>query len=65
MAKGMRNQVGKTVVRAPMGSVLMASPSSASLPTSSVPAMMRMTQGRAAPVVVQPTTPTVEALRGR
>ena len=64
-AKGTRNHAGRIVVRAPMGSVLMAWPSSASEPTRRMPKKTSTTQGSADPSVVQPMTPAVEALRGR
>ena len=64
-AKGMRNQVGRMVASAPMGSESMAVPRAASDPTSMVPAMTRTTQGREEPKAVQPMTPGVEAVRGR
>ena len=65
-AKGMRNQVGSSVVSAPIGSSPMALDSDSSAePTRRIPKKTRMTVGSAAPTVVQPTTPRVEAARGR
>ncbi len=65
-AKGMRNQVGSSVVSAPIGSLPMASERDSSAePTRRMPKKTRTTVGSAAPSVVQPTTPRVEAARGR
>ena len=65
-AKGMRNQVGRIVVSAPMGSSPIASESASKLePTSRTPKNTRTTVGSAAPKVVHPTTPLVDAVRGR
>jgi hypothetical protein len=62
---GTRNQVGRIVPSAPIGSAPMAADSSASEPASSRPVSSRTTGARAPPNVVQPTTPRVEAWRGR
>ena len=65
-AKGMRNQVGSSVVSAPIGSPPIASDRDSSAePTRRIPKKTRMTVGSAAPTVVHPTTPFVEASRGR
>ena len=65
-AKGTRNQVGSSVVSAPIGSLPIASErDSFAEPTRRMPKKTRMTVGSAAPSVVHPTTPRVEAARGR
>ena len=62
----MRNHVGSSVVSAPIGSSPMALDSDSSAePTRRMPKKTRMTVGSAAPTVVHPTTPFVEASRGR
>ena len=64
-ANGIRNQVGSTVVRAPIGSAAMPSLSSVEEPASSSPNTTRSTGASAPPRVVQPTTAPLPAVRGR
>ena len=65
-AKGTRNHVGSSIVSAPIGSEPIASDRDSSAePTRRIPKNTRMTVGSAAPSVVHPTTPRVEAARGR
>ena len=64
-AKGTRNQVGRIVVSAPIGSSATACESLSSEAHSSTPYATRITTGRLPPSVGQPTTPRVDAVRGR
>ena len=64
-AKGTRNQVGRIVVRAPIGSEATALDSLPSEAHSSTPYPTRISTGRLPPTVGQPTTPRVDAERGR
>ena len=62
---GTRNNVGRIVARAPIGSVPMASRSFASEPASSRPKKNSTTLARDSPVAVQPATPALDDVRGR
>ena len=62
---GTRNQVGRIVPSAPIGSAPIDFDSFPSEPASSRPVTRRSTGASAPPNVVQPTTPRVEARRGR
>ncbi len=64
-ANGTRNQVGSSVVSAPIGSAASFCANCWSEPASNRPQTMRMIGARVPPNVVHPTTPRPEALRGR
>ncbi len=64
-AKGTRNQVGRMVVSAPIGSPAIAVLSEAEEPASSRPNTSSTSGATDAPKVVQPTTPALDDLRGR
>ena len=64
-ANGTRNHVGSKVVNAPIGSVAMAALSSCDEPASISPKINSTTGPSDAPKVVQPTTPALEACRGK
>ena len=64
-ANGTRNQVGRIVVSAPIGSSATACDSWSSEAHSRTPYPTRTTTGRLPPKVGQKTTPRVEAVRGR
>ena len=59
-ANGTRNQVGSSVVSAPIGSAPIAADRSPEEPASSRPKISSTTGASAAPNVVQPTTPRLE-----
>ncbi len=65
MANGKRYQVGRMVVRAPIGSAEMAVLRAPDEPASSRPNPSRKTGATAEPNVVHPMTPRLEARRGR
>ena len=65
IANGMRNQVGSSVVSAPMGSFAMALLRLADEPASSSPKRNRKIGAIDDPKVVQATTPGPEDRRGR
>ena len=64
-ANGTRNQVGSTVVSAPIGSVPMDSLSLGAEPASSRPNSSSTTGPSEPPKAVQPATPRLDELRGR
>ena len=64
-ANGIRNQVGSTVVSAPIGSAAIALLRSAEEPASSSPKISSTTGASEQPNVVQATTAPLRALRGR
>lgn len=53
IAKGTKNQVGKIVVKAPIGSEFINSPSFLSEPTSNIPKIAKITHGSEELKVVQ------------
>ena len=65
MANGTRNQVGSSVVSAPIGSAPIALLSLADEPASSSPKTSRTMGATEEPTVVQPITPRPEERRGR
>ncbi len=64
-ANGTRNQVGRIVVSAPIGSAATALFSVLEEPASSRPKTSRNSGATEAPNVVQPITPLLDELRGR
>ena len=63
--KGTRNQVGRMVARAPIGSLAIAPLRSGSDPARSSPKRKSTMLVTESPVAVQPATPVLDDVRGR
>ena len=64
-ANGTRNQIGRVIAIAPTGSVAMDAARSGDEPASSMPTTRSTSGANDDPKVVQPTTPSEDARRGR